>query len=235
MQIWITVLAVLSLLAPQGPGTEASEVPAWAAVAEQVRTADSEARTEQAARALMDWAQTGQTVSAPEVEALLDTWQDDPVETARRYAAVLDAAEELVDAGAAEEETYLAAARAFSPFFTRLLEEETTPWRQEASAWPADLADFDGIWCDSTVGELLIFRAGRCRVVIPFLDCYGETAYGARLRDRSEVGYCPSLEVDIHDTGTFQGPLAYYVSGLAADHFWCNTQSQRFDRLAPGL
>lgn len=56
-----------------------------------------------------------------------------------------------------------------------------------------------------------------------------------RLRDRSAVGYCPSLEVDFHDTGTFQGPLAYYVSGLAPDHFWCNSQGQRFDRLEPGM
>ena len=49
------------------------------------------------------------------------------------------------------------------------------------------------------------------------------------------MGYCPSLEVDFHDTGTFQGPLAYYVSGLAPDHFWCNSQGQRFDRLEPGM
>lgn len=61
----------------------------------------------------------------------------------------------------------------------------------------------------------------------------GEMAYAARLRDRGAVGYCPSLEVDIHGSDDFSGPLAYYVSGAAADHFWCNTQAQRFDRLWP--
>ena len=115
------------------------------------------------------------------------------------------------------------------------MEQKTTPWQQESSAWPTDLAGFDGIWCDNTMQELLIFHDGTCRVIIPYLDYYGETAYAARLRDRSAVGYCPSLEVDFHDTGTFQGPLAYYVSGLAPDHFWCNSQGQRFDRLEPGM
>ena len=92
---------------------------------------------------------------------------------------------------------------------------------------------FDGIWCDSTMQELLIFQNGTCRVVIPWLGYYGETALSARLRDRSAVGYCPSLEVDIHENGHFAGPLAYYVSGTAEDHFWCNTQAQRFDKLWP--
>ena len=81
--------------------------------------------------------------------------------------------------------------------------------------------------------ELLIFQNGTCRVVIPWLGYYGETALSARLRDRSAVGYCPSLEVDIHESGHFAGPLAYYVSGIAEDHFWCNTQAQRFDKLWP--
>ena len=45
------------------------------------------------------------------------------------------------------------------------------------------------------------------------------------------MGWCPSLEIDIHESGDFSGPLTYYVSGLAEDHFWCNTQGQRFDRL----
>ena len=93
------------------------------------------------------------------------------------------------------------------------------------------MAAFDGIWCDSTLQELLIFQSGTCRVVIPYLDYYGETAFSARLRDRGGMGWCPSLEIDIHESGDFSGPLAYYVSGLAEDHFWCNTQGQRFDRL----
>ena len=45
------------------------------------------------------------------------------------------------------------------------------------------------------------------------------------------MGWCPSLEIDIHESGDFSGPLTYYVSGLAEDRFWCNTQGQRFDRL----
>jgi AcrR family transcriptional regulator len=238
MRVCMTVMTVLALLAPQATpaAVPAEEVPAWEAVAELVREASSPEETREAAQALLAWAEMGEAVSPQQVEDLLDTWQDDPVETAGRYAAVLDAAEEMAEAGRADvdEATYRAAARCLSPLFTRLLDRKTTPWRQEASAWPTDLADFDGIWCDSTMQELLIFHDSTCRVVIPYLDYYGETAYAARLRDRSAVGYCPSLEVDIHDTGTFQGPLAYYVSGLAEDHFWCNTQGQRFDRLVPG-
>lgn len=239
MKIWITMLAALSLLSPQTAPTAApaEEAPTWEAVAELVREASTPEETHEAALALLEWAETGEAGSTQQVEDLLDTWQDDPVETAKRYACVLDAAEEMLDAGTADmdEETYQAAARCLSPLFTRLLEQKTTPWQQESSTWPTDLADFDGIWCDSTMQELLIFHDGTCRVVIPYLDYYGETAYAARVRDRSEVGYCPSLEVDIHDTGTFQGPLAYYVSGLAEDHFWCNTQGQRFDCLEPGI
>ena len=83
----------------------------------------------------------------------------------------------------------------------------------------------------NTLQELLIFQSGTCRVVIPYLDYYGETAFSARLRDRGGMGWCPSLEIDIHESGDFSGPLTYYVSGLAEDHFWCNTQGQRFDRL----
>lgn len=250
----LTVLTVLALLAPQAPpaaapaeevsaweaapaAAPAEEVSAWEAVAEQVREASSPEETCEAAQALLAWAETGEEVSPQQVEDLLDTWQDDPVETARRYAAVLDAAEKMAEAGTAnvDEETCQAAARCLSPLFTRLLEQKTTPWQQESSAWPTDLAGLDGIWCDNTMQELLIFHDGTCRVIIPYLDYYGETAYAARLRDRSAVGYCPSLEVDFHDTGTFQGPLAYYVSGLAPDHFWCNSQGQRFDRLEPGM
>ena len=84
-----------------------------------------------------------------------------------------------------EEEAYREAVRSLSAFFTRLLETETTPWKEEPSDWPGGLAEFDGIWCDSTMQELLIFRNGTCRVVIPWLgsgSC-GEIAYAARLRD----------------------------------------------------
>ena len=224
------LMAVLSLLAvPQGQGTDPGIT--WETVAVQVL----EESPETAARTLVDWARSGQT--APEedaVLALLEEMGAEPAASAAAFDAVLDAADSLREAGEAPElgeETYRAAVRSLSPFFTRLLETETTPWREESSAWPADLAAFDGIWCDSTLRELLIFRNGTCRVVIPYLDYYGETAFPARLRDRSGMGWCPSLEIDIHKSGDFSGPLAYYISGLAEDHFWCNTQGQRFDRL----
>ena len=224
------LMAVISLLAvPQGQGTDPG--PSWETVAAQVL----EESPETAARTLLDWARSGQT--APEedaVLALLEEMGAEPAASAAAFDAVLDAADSLREAGEAPElgeETYRAVVRSLSPFFTRLLETETTPWREESSAWPADLAAFDGIWCDSTLRELLIFRDGTCRVVIPYLDYYGETAFPARLRDRSGMGWCPSLEIDIHKSGDFSGPLAYYISGLAEDHFWCNTQGQRFDRL----
>lgn len=226
----VMLMTVLSLLAvPQGQGTDPGIT--WETVAVQVL----EESPETAARTLVDWARSGQT--APEEDAVLALLEEmgvEPAASAAAFDAVLDAADSLREAGEApglEEETYRAAVRSLSPFFTRLLETETTPWREEPSAWPADLAAFDGIWCDSTLRELLIFRDGTCRVVIPYLDYYGETAFPARLRDRSGMGWCPSLEVDIHKSGDFSGPLAYYISGLAEDHFWCNTQGQRFDRL----
>ena len=168
------------LLPAQGQGTDPGIT--WETVAVQVL----EESPETAARTLVDWARSGQT--APEedaVLALLEEMGAEPAASAAAFDAVLDAADSLREAGEAPElgeETYRAAVRSLSPFFTRLLETETTPWREESSAWPADLAAFDGIWCDSTLQELLIFRNGTCRVVIPYLDYYGETAFPARLR-----------------------------------------------------
>ena len=119
----MTVLTVLALLAPQAApaAAPAEEVSAWEAVAELVREASSPEETCEAAQALLAWAETGEAVSPQQVEDLLDTWQDDPVETARRYAAVLDAAEKMAEAGTADvdEETCQAAARCLSPLFTR--------------------------------------------------------------------------------------------------------------------
>ena len=225
------LMAMITLLGvPQGGGTE-SEI-SWETVAVQIL----EEPPETAARTLLDWAETGRTAPEREVESFLKERTETAAEAAAAFAAVLDAADSLRAAGEGPElgeETYREAVRSLSAFFTRLLETETTPWREEPSDWPTDLAAFDGIWCDSTAQELLIFRNGTCRVVIPWLGYYGETALGARLRDRSGVGYCPSLEVDIHESGNFSGPLAYYVSGLTEDHFWCNTQAQRFDKLWP--
>ena len=227
------LMAMITLLGvPQGGGTE-SEI-SWETVAVQIL----EEPPETAARTLLDWAETGRTAPEREVESFLKERTETAAEAAAAFAAVLDAADSLRAAGEGPElgeETYREAVRSLSAFFTRLLETETTPWKEEPSDWPTDLAAFDGIWCDSTAQELLIFRNGTCRVVIPWLgaEFYGETAYAARLRDRSGVGYCPSLEIDFRGSGTFQGPLAYSVSGLTEDHFWCNTQAQRFDKLWP--
>ena len=231
VRIAALMMAVLSLMGTSQGGEAA---PDWEAVAVQVL----EETPEKAAQTLLDWAETGQTAPEAEVRPFLEERTETAVSSAAAFATVLDAADDLRGNGGAPElgeEAYRAAVRSLSPFFTRLLETETTPWREEPSDWPANLLAFDGIWCDSTVQELLIFRDGTCRVVIPWLGAgyYGETAYAARLRDRSAVGYCPSLEVDIHESGNFSGPLAYYVSGTAEDHFWCNTQAQRFDRLWP--
>jgi len=233
MQMVAMLMAMITLLGvPQGGGTE-SEI-SWETVAVQIL----EEPPETAARTLLDWAETGRTAPEREVESFLKERTETAAEAAAAFAAVLDAADSLRAAGEGPElgeETYREAVRSLSAFFTRLLETETTPWKEEPSDWPTDLAAFDGIWCDSTAQELLIFRNGTCRVVIPWLgaEFYGETAYAARLRDRSGVGYCPSLEIDFRGSGTFQGPLAYYVSGLTEDHFWCNTQAQRFDKLWP--
>ena len=207
MRMAALLMAMIALLgSPQGEGTVSETT--WETVAVQVL----EETPETAARTLLDWAGSGQTIPEEDVVlALLEEMEAEPA--------------------ASGEETYRAAVRSLSPFFTRLLGTETTLWQEEPSAWPADLAAFDGIWCDSTLQELLIFQSGTCRVVIPYLDYYGETAFSARLRDRGGMGWCPSLEIDIHESGDFSGPLTYYVSGLAEDHFWCNTQGQRFDRL----
>ncbi|SCH49131.1 Uncharacterised protein [uncultured Oscillibacter sp.] len=230
MRMAALLMAMIALLgSPQGEGTVSETT--WETVAVQVL----EETPETAARTLLDWAGSGQTIPEEDVVlALLEEMEAEPAASAVAFAAVLDRADSLRKAGEAPElgeETYQAAVRSLSPFFTRLLGTETTLWQEEPSAWPADLAAFDGIWCDSTLQELLIFQSGTCRVVIPYLDYYGETAFSARLRDRGGMGWCPSLEIDIHESGDFSGPLTYYVSGLAEDHFWCNTQGQRFDRL----
>lgn len=228
MRMAAMLMAVVSLL---GVPQEQAEV-TWETAAVQIL----EESPETAAQTLLDWAETGQTAPEEDVRSFLEERAETAAGAAAAFAAVLDAADRLrMDGSAPElgEEAYRAAVRSLSPFFTRLLETETKPWKEEPSDWPAKLAAFDGIWCDGTMQELLIFRDGTCRVVIPWLGYYGETALSARLRDRSGVGYCPSLEVDIHESGSFSGPLAYYVSGTAEDHFWCNTQAQRFDKLWP--
>ena len=228
MQICSILMSAVLLLTVQ---TQTAPLePGWEQVVQAVCTEEPTA----AAGKLLDWAAEGGAPETSQVWALLEEQGADPTRTALAFADVLDAADILLDSGekSVDTEQYRAAVRSLSPLFTRLLETDTTPYKEEFSDYPTDLAAFDGIWCDGELGEMLIFRDGRCRVVIPYLDYYGEAACEARLRDRSAVGYCPSLEVDIHESGSFSGPLTYYVSGLAKDHFWSNTQRQRFDRMA---
>lgn len=181
------LMAMITLLGvPQGGGTE-SEIN-WETVAVQIL----EDPPETAARTLLDWAASGASAPPQGVEDLLEARTETAAETAAAFAAVLDAVDSLRAAGEGPglgEETYRETVRSLSAFFTRLLETETTPWKEEPSDWPGELAVFDGIWCDSTAQELLIFRNGTCRVVIPWLGAgfYGEMAYAARLRDRSGV------------------------------------------------
>ena len=227
MQICTALISAVLLLSLQAQ--PAAPQPVWEEVVESIC-----AEEPAAAERLLDWAAEGEAAETSQVWALLEETRADPIRTAVAFGDALDAADILRDTGekSVDTERYRAAVRSLSPLFTRLLEADTTPYEEELSDYPTDLAAFDGIWCDGELGEMLIFRDGRCRVVIPYLDYYGEAACEARLRDRSAVGYCPSLEVDIHETGSFSGPLTYYVSGLAEDHFWSNTQRQRFDRMA---
>ena len=234
MKTCMALLMMLSLLSGPGSGTSPTPEAGWQETVEAVLAADTEEAVTAAARTLLDWAASGAVCRPGQVEQLLEEQKADAAVTAAAYAAVLDAADALLAAGEVpvEAEDYQAAVRALSPLFTRLLAKPTPAYREEPAAYPTQLSGFDGIWCDGEMQEMLIFRGGTCRVVIPYLDYYGETAYSARLRDRSAVGYCPALEVDTRNSGDFSGALTYYVSGLAADHFWCNTQGQRFARMA---
>ena len=110
--------------------------------------------------------------------------------------------------------------------------DKGTPYAYEMSdRWPSDLEVFQGVWYDGEMQELLIISGDACRVVIPWLGYYGETAYAVRLRDRSDAGFCPALEVDVRESGIFFAPLTYYVSGVDETHFWSNTQAQRFEKI----
>lgn len=216
------VLALTMMGLPQAP--EAPEI-----TAETVITSIQTEQAEAAAKVLLDWAAQGTVAEEAQVLAALEQSALPPEETAAAFAAVLDAADTMVaENGQAD---YAQAVRSLSPLFTQVLEMDSTPFRTEPAKHPASLERLYGMWYDSDMQELLILSEAGCRVVIPWLGYYGETAYAVRLRDRSAVGYSPALEVDIHDSGNFSGPLAYYVSGADADHFWCNTQAQRFDKL----
>ena len=102
------------------------------------------------------------------------------------------------------------AALILSPLFIQLLDRtERTLYRNEA---PGDYdavkeAAFEGVWVDNAAGTLLIFSRDTCRVVYPALEWFGEAAYAFRIRDRSDMGYCPALEIDFRQSGNFDAPL----------------------------
>jgi hypothetical protein len=213
-------------------------------------SAGSSLKQMRAAGELLDWAQAGNTAEMAEVKAQLEKSEFSASTTAYAWAGVLDAADQILAGTAADtlsdagytlqNKTYdpalfHAAEKSLSPLFTRALEEaKTTPYAFERHGVYADItADkFEGIWCSSSDATMLVFSGNTCRVVAPYLDTYGETAAAMRVRDRSKLGYCPSLQIDLNGKGDYAGALTYYVSGVDGTHFWSNTQSERFDLLS---
>ena len=218
------LLAALLVPVPQAKPVE----PTLETVVTQIQEVSSEASAREAAETLLAWVRTEEVPEADAVEQLLEM---SPGETARAFAAVLEEADKLPEKQELQTEIYRRGIQALSPLFTGLLEGPSAAYRPEPARNPKTLAALEGIWWDSSMGEMLIIRGETCRVVIPYLDRWGETAYAVRLRDRSAVGYCPALEIDFQESGNFSGALAYYVSGADETHFWSNGQSQRFERL----
>ena len=228
MKIFLPLLlAALLVSVPQAKPVE----PTLETVVTQIQEVSSEASAREAAETLLAWVRTEEVPEADAVEQLLEAGEMSPGETARAFSAVLEEADKLPAKQELPTEIYRRGIQALSPLFTGLLEEPSTAYRPEPARNPRTLAALEGIWWDSSMGEMLIIRGETCRVVIPYLDRWGETAYAVRLRDRSAVGYCPALEIDFQESGDFSGALTYYVSGADETHFWSNGQSQRFDRL----
>ncbi|MDD3346065.1 hypothetical protein [Oscillibacter sp.] len=216
-------------------------------------TAGSALKQAKAAGELLDWAQAGNAADAGAVERWLSDTKYAPGDMARSFAAVLNFADRVLQGDAEiaaqwEEAGYVplydrydagnyhAAARSLSPLFTQILDQcaanSTGSVHENPTAYDKTTLDrVDGIWCDGAARELLVILGGKCRVVIPYLGELGDTAYAVRVRDRSDLGYCPALEVDIHGAGDFSGPLTYYVTGVDETHFWSNTQGQRFEKI----
>ena len=219
-------------------------------------TAGCSLKQAKAAGEMLDWTENGDaaSTSVDDVESWLNNENTlSAADTAYAYAAVLDFADrivagddvsgELSDAGytlahdSYSKNKYYAAAKLLSPLFTNLLSEPTTAYTEEASSdySAVTLDNLSGIWVNSSngeeYGEMLVISGDKCRVVIPYLTKYGDKPYGIRVRDRSSSGLCPALEVDLKMDGSFEAPLAYYVSGADDTHFWCNTQSERFDKI----
>ncbi len=212
-------------------------------------TAGSTLKQTRAAGELLDWAQSGATAQREDVEAWLAQSEVPPADMAYAWAAVLDAADrivagetgvdaELEDAGyvpayeSYDDVTYRAAARSLIPLFTGAIEKAAPYVPEEGTDWAGITADrLEGIWYDGVSGEMLVFSNGMCRVVVPMLDVSQDTPHAFRVRDRSAKDYCPALEIDTWDSGSFSGALTYYVSGLDDTQFWSNTQSQRFEKV----
>jgi uncharacterized protein YceK len=219
-------------------------------------TAGSSLKQAAVAGELLDWVADGKAASTPSAD--VEDWVAgrntlSAADLAYAYSAVLDFADrivagedvsaELSDAGytlkhdSYNAKKYYAAAKLLSPLFTKLLTEPTTAYTDEgAGDYSAVTADaFDGIWVNSSngeeYGEMLVFSGDKCRVVIPYLSDYGDKPFDFRVRDRSDKGFCPALEINSGEDGNYEAALTYYVSGIDASHFWCNTQSERFDKI----
>lgn len=156
-----------------------------------------------------------------------------PGEAAARYAAVLDAADALLKRGEAsvEAEAYQAGGPGpLAPLYPAAggahsaisggacrLPRSSPALTASGATGRAGTADFPGREMPSRdpISGLLL-RDG------PYRPAAGPQRAG--LLSRPGGGY-----LRLRD---FSGALTYYVSGLAKDHFWCNTQRQRFQRVA---
>ena len=216
-------------------------------------TAGSSLKAARAAGEFLDWSQQPDTESEDAVRQWVE--ENVPAENALElvlaWNEVLNQADALLrgdetaagglsDAGyAMRQDSYDAelvtqAALELSPLFTQLLDRmERTPYQGEGPGDYSEVTEaaFDGVWVNDGADTLLLFSGEGCRVVDPALDWYGETAYAFRVRDRSSMGYCPALEIDFRESGNFDAPLAYYVSGIDSTHFWCSTGSESFQKL----
>ena len=99
MRMAALLMAMIALLgSPQGEGTVSETT--WETVAVQVL----EETPETAARTLLDWAGSGQTIPEEDVVlALLEEMEAEPAASAVAFAAVLDRADSLRKAGEAPE------------------------------------------------------------------------------------------------------------------------------------
>ena len=243
----VTLEALLEHIYDAVPGTAGSSLKAayaagmfldWAM--DQADRADGEEETKSKIEAWIN-----ENVPPEEAPALVLAWDAVLTQAAAIEQDPETAGELLAEAGYTPVSEYYEQVPVRSgivtlcPLFTQLLERvETTPWQEEPGDFTSVAADrFDGIWVNSREGTLLIFTGGLCRVVYPDVSVYGEIAGAYRVRDRSDMGYCPALEIDyngegpINEDGDFWGPLTYYVSGMDDTHFWCNSQMERFDRV----